>query len=190
MALTGAGISVPSGIPDFRTPGHRAVGERRPDGGCPLDAFCRDPASFWGFYGERFATLDGKRPNPAHTALVRMERAGLLQAVITQNVDMLHRRAGTSELIEVHGSIATCSCSACREAAELQDVRERLRAAADGIPRCQACGAAMRPDVVLFGEMLHRARPWSGPTTCASAPGSCCASAPHSRPTRSPPCRC
>ena len=85
-----------------------------------------------------------------------MERAGLLQAVITQNVDMLHRRAGTRELVEVHGSIATCSCSACGERAELGVVRERLRESADGVPGCEACGAPMRPDVVLFGEVLPR----------------------------------
>jgi len=157
VALTGAGISVPSGIPDFRSPGTGLWENVDPMEVAHVDAFVRDPASFWGFYGERFATLEGKRPNGAHEALVRMERVGLLQAVITQNVDMLHRRAGTAELVEVHGSIATCSCSACGLPAELQDVRERLRRATDGIPRCQDCGAAMRPDVVLFGEMLPRA---------------------------------
>ncbi|HTY97379.1 MAG TPA: Sir2 family NAD-dependent protein deacetylase [Solirubrobacteraceae bacterium] len=157
VALTGAGISVPSGIPDFRSPGTGLWENVDPMEVAHVEAFVRDPGSFWSFYGERFATLEGKRPNAAHVALVRMERAGLLQAVITQNVDMLHSRAGTAELVEVHGSIATCSCSACGEAAELQDVRERLRSAADGVPRCERCGAAMRPDVVLFGEMLPRA---------------------------------
>ncbi len=157
VALTGAGISVPSGIPDFRSPGTGLWENVDPMEVAHIDAFVRDPSGFWGFYAERFATLEGKRPNDAHVALVRMERAGLLEAVITQNVDMLHRRAGTDELVEVHGSIATCSCSECGEQAELAAVRARLQQRADGVPRCQRCGAPMRPDVVLFGEMLPRA---------------------------------
>ena len=92
VALTGAGISVPSGIPDFRSPGTGLWENVDPMEVAHVDAFERDPAAFWGFYAERFATLEGKRPNAAHLALVRMERAGLLEAVITQNVDMLHRR--------------------------------------------------------------------------------------------------
>jgi len=157
VALTGAGISVPSGIPDFRSPGTGLWENVDPMEVAHIDAFVRDPCAFWGFYAERFATLEGKRPNGAHLALVRMERAGMLDAVITQNVDMLHRRAGTDELIEVHGSIATCSCAACAHPAPLQAVRERLRGAGGGVPRCERCGAPMRPDVVLFGEMLPRA---------------------------------
>ena len=74
--------------------------------------------------------------------------------MITQNVDMLHARAGSRELVEVHGSIATCSCSECRLSVGLEDARARLREAADGVPRCACCGAALRPDVVLFGELL------------------------------------
>jgi NAD-dependent protein deacetylase/lipoamidase len=154
VALTGAGISVPSGIPDFRSPQTGLWNKVDPMQVAHIDAFIRDPVSFWGFYAERFTTLQDKRPNGAHHALVRMERAGKLDAVITQNVDTLHRRAGTRELVEVHGSIATCSCSACGRAAPLEDVRPRMRAEADGVPRCEACGAALRPDVVLFGELL------------------------------------
>jgi len=157
VALTGAGISVPSGIPDFRSPGTGLWENVDPMEVAHIDAFVRDPAAFWGFYGQRFATLEGKRPNGAHRALVRMEQAGLLRAVITQNVDMLHRKAGTGDLIEVHGSIATCSCSACSHPAPLEVARERLLEAGDGVPRCERCGSPMRPDVVLFGEMLPRA---------------------------------
>jgi NAD-dependent deacetylase len=157
VALTGAGISVPSGIPDFRSPGTGLWERVDPMEVAHVDAFARDPVAFWGFYAERFTTLEDKRPNGAHLALVQMERAGMLDAVVTQNVDMLHRKAGTHELIEVHGSIASCSCSACGLSEPLADVRERLRAdreAGDGVPRCRECGAAMRPDVVLFGELL------------------------------------
>jgi NAD-dependent deacetylase len=157
VALTGAGISVPSGIPDFRSPGTGLWEMVDPMEVAHIDAFREDPARFWSFYGERFATLGGKQPNGAHLALVEMERRGVLDAVITQNVDMLHRRAGTRELIEVHGSIATCSCPACGGGVPLEAARELVRAAADGVPRCERCAAALKPDVVLFGEMLPAA---------------------------------
>ncbi|HEY4830050.1 MAG TPA: Sir2 family NAD-dependent protein deacetylase, partial [Solirubrobacteraceae bacterium] len=118
-----------------------------------IDVFRRDPARFWGFYGQRFQTLEDKRPNRAHAALVALERAGLLDAVITQNIDRLHARAGTERLIEVHGSIAQSSCLVCGRQYELGDVRARHEGAADGVPRCE-CGSALKPGVVLFGEFL------------------------------------
>ncbi len=154
VALTGAGISVPSGIPDFRTPGTGLWEKVDPMEVAHIDAFRRDPVRFWSFYGQRFATLEDKEPNGAHRALAAMEQRGLLDAVITQNVDMLHRRAGTRELIEVHGSIASCSCPTCGASAPLERVRARLEGAADGVPRCEACEEPVKPDVVLFGEML------------------------------------
>jgi NAD-dependent deacetylase len=152
VALTGAGISVPSGIPDFRSPGTGLWEKVDPMEVAHIDAFRRDPERFWSFYGQRFASLRDKRPNGAHEALVELERRGKLDAVITQNIDMLHRRAGTRELIEVHGSIAHASCLDCAAAFELEEARERL--AADGaVPRCD-CGRPLKPDVVLFGELL------------------------------------
>jgi NAD-dependent deacetylase len=154
VALTGAGISVPSGIPDFRTPGTGLWERVDPIEVAHIDAFNDDPARFWRFYGERFATLAGKQPNGAHLALVALEQQGRLDAVITQNVDMLHARAGTRRLLEMHGSIATCGCPACGSRVTLEAARELLRSAADGVPRCADCGGALKPDVVLFGEML------------------------------------
>jgi NAD-dependent protein deacetylase/lipoamidase len=154
VALTGAGISVPSGIPDFRSPRTGLWEKVDPMEVAHIDAFRSDPARFWSFYGERFASLRSKQPNDAHLALAELERRGLLDAVITQNIDMLHRRAGTRELIEVHGSIATCSCLTCPGAVELELVRGRLSAAPDGVPRCEHCRAPLKPDVVLFGELL------------------------------------
>jgi NAD-dependent protein deacetylase/lipoamidase len=157
VALTGAGISVPSGIPDFRGRAGTQKGmweEVDPMEVAHIDAFRRDPVRFWSFYGQRFATLGGKRPNGAHDALVALERHGLLDAVITQNIDMLHRTAGTRELIEMHGSIASCSCLACGMHVSLQEVGVRLGRAADGVPRCDDCVQALKPDVVLFGELL------------------------------------
>ncbi|HEV7584893.1 MAG TPA: NAD-dependent deacylase [Solirubrobacteraceae bacterium] len=154
VALTGAGISVPSGIPDFRTPGTGLWERVDPMEVAHIDAFREDPARFWSFYGERFATLAGKQPNGAHLALVALEQQGRLEAVITQNVDMLHSRAGSRRLVEMHGSIATCSCPACGSGVALEAARALLRSAADGVPRCAGCGGALKPDVVLFGEML------------------------------------
>jgi NAD-dependent deacetylase len=157
VALTGAGVSVPSGIPDFRSPGTGIWEKVDPMQVAHIDAFRDDPVRFWGFYGERFATLESKQPNGAHRALVEMEQHGLLDAVITQNVDMLHRRAGTRELIEIHGSIAGCSCLSCPGSVPLEEVRRRLAGDPQGVPRCASCGAPIKPDVVLFGEMLPAA---------------------------------
>ncbi len=156
LALTGAGISVPSGIPDFRSPGTGLWANVDPMEVAHIDVFRREPERFWQFYGHRFAALRDKRPNGAHHALAELERRGVVEAVVTQNIDGLHRAAGTRDLIEVHGSIATSSCLDCGARLALPAVRERLGAAADGVPRCD-CGAALKPDVVLFGEFLPEA---------------------------------
>lgn len=151
VALTGAGISVPSGIPDFRTPGTGIWENVDPMEVAHIDAWRANPERFWSFYGHRFQTLGDKRPNGAHEALAELERRGLLDAVITQNIDMLHRRAGTVELVEVHGSIATCSCLSCGERVESSVVSAQLGGAS--VPLC-SCGDPRKPDVVLFGEFL------------------------------------
>jgi NAD-dependent deacetylase len=153
VALTGAGISVPSGIPDFRSPGTGLWANVNPMEVAHIDAFHRDPERFWSFYGRRFQTLEHKRPNRAHLALAELEQAGLLEAVITQNIDRLHARAGTRNLVEVHGTIAHSSCLVCGLRYELEDVRARQAGSRDGVPRCD-CGAPLKPDVVLFGEWL------------------------------------
>jgi NAD-dependent deacetylase len=153
VALTGAGISVPSGIPDFRTPGTGLWANVDPMEVAHIDVFRDHPERFWHFYGERFASLRSVEPNAAHRALVELERAGHLAAVITQNIDMLHRRAGTRELVEVHGTIEHSSCLRCGTRYALEDVRARQGAADDGVPRCD-CGQPLKPDVVLFGEYL------------------------------------
>ena len=151
VALTGAGISVPSGIPDFRSPGTGLWQNVDPMEVAHIDAFHRDPQRFWSFYGQRFQTLEEKQPNRAHRVLAALEAAGRLEAVITQNVDCLHGRAGSREVVEVHGSIRSSSCLACGARYELENVRER--GDREGIPRCD-CGQPLKPDVVLFGEYL------------------------------------
>lgn len=153
VALTGAGISVPSGIPDFRSRGTGLWANVDPMEVAHIDAFRRDPERFWRFYGGRFQTLEHKQPNGAHVALARLEQAGLLAAVVTQNIDQLHARAGSRELIEVHGTIGHSSCLRCGASYPLAEVRARQAKDERGIPRCD-CGEALKPDVVLFGEYL------------------------------------
>jgi NAD-dependent deacetylase len=156
VALTGAGISVPSGIPDFRTPQTGLWANVDPMEVAHISVWRRDPGTFWGFYGQRFSVLDGKQPNGAHRALAELERRGALDAVVTQNIDGLHAAAGTSDPIEVHGSVATASCLADGASYPLAEVRRRLEADPGGIPRCD-CGRPLKPDVVLFGELLPEA---------------------------------
>jgi NAD-dependent deacetylase len=151
VALTGAGISVPSGIPDFRTPGTGLWENVDPMQVAHIDAFHRDTARFWSFYRPRFAELGAKQPNQAHVALAELESRGLLDAVITQNIDRLHQKAGARSVIEVHGSIQTSSCTTCGTSYALEAVEALFDE--DGIATC-GCMGKVKPDVVLFGEFL------------------------------------
>jgi NAD-dependent deacetylase len=153
LVLTGAGVSVPSGIPDFRSPGTGIWEKVNPMEVAHIDAFRREPDRFWQFYGERFASLVDVEPNPAHLAIAELERRGLIRGVVTQNVDRLHRRAGSRNVIEVHGSIEWSVCPECGGRVSLERVLEVL-AEHPGAPECTACIAPLKPDVVLFGEML------------------------------------
>ena len=117
-----------------------------------IDVFERDPARFWSYYRPRFHSLGDKRPNAAHEALAELETRGLLAGVITQNIDRLHRAAGSREVVEVHGSIETSTCRGCAASYGMEEVDDLFDA--EGIAACDACGGAVKPDVVLFGEML------------------------------------
>ena len=153
VVLTGAGVSVPSGIPDFRSPGTGLWEKVNPMDVAHIDVFRREPDRFWHFYSQRFAALGDKVPNGAHEALAELERRGLIEGVITQNIDRLHRRAGSKNVIEVHGSIDTCSCPECGGRVELERVVKIIEEH-PGAPECDACIAPLKPDVVLFGELL------------------------------------
>lgn len=153
VALTGAGVSVPSGIPDFRSPGTGLWEKVDPMKVAHIDAFTSDPQAFWRFYSQRFQSLSDKEPNRAHEALAELERAEMLEAVITQNIDQLHRRAGSQRVIEVHGTIASSSCLSCGARYPIEEVRGRHAADPEGVPRCDL-GHPLKPDVVLFGELL------------------------------------
>jgi len=153
VVLTGAGISVPSGIPDFRSPGTGLWENVDPMEVAHIDAWRRDPDRFWSFYGQRFASLVDKEPNDAHRAIAELERRGVVRAVVTQNIDRLHRLAGTERLIEVHGSIDQSVCLQCGGKVSIGRVVELL-GAGEGAPMCESCFLPLKPDVVLFGELL------------------------------------
>jgi NAD-dependent deacetylase len=152
VALTGAGVSVPSGIPDFRTPETGLWENVNPMEVAHIDVFERDPERFWSYYRPRFHSLGDKRPNAAHAALAELERRGLLEGVITQNIDRLHRAAGSRNVVEVHGSIETSSCVRCLESYGIEELDALFDAG--GVARCRSCGGPVKPDVVLFGELL------------------------------------
>ncbi len=145
--LTGAGISVESGIPDFRSRG--GLWERfDPAEYATIQAFRADPAKVWRMLAEMEAVLDAARPNPAHEALARLEQAGVVTGVITQNIDGLHQAAGSRKVVEFHGSHRTLSCLACGARISRNEARQR------GHPPACGCGALLKPDVVFFGEPI------------------------------------
>jgi NAD-dependent deacetylase len=154
VVLTGAGISVPSGIPDFRSPGKGIWETVDPMEVAHIDAFRRDPHRFWQFYSQRFMALRDKQPNRAHEIVAELERRGLVRAVITQNIDRLHRAAGSSDVIEVHGSISHSICLDCGGRFELDQVVAMIEREPESAPECTACVSPLKPDVVLFGELL------------------------------------
>lgn len=152
VALTGAGISVESGIPDFRSPGGLWT-KYDPLKYGTYEAFVNHPERFWEMARELNPTLENAEPNPAHYALAELERLGKCSAVITQNIDHLHQRAGTSEVLELHGTHRSGHCMKCKRPFTLEEMNELSR-----YGECVACcpddDAAIKPDVVLFGEPL------------------------------------
>src|SRR5918994_3025530 len=153
VALTGAGVSVPSGIPDFRTPETGLWANVDPMEVAHISVFEREPERFWSYYRPRFQALGDKAPNRAHEALAELERRGLVRGVITQNIDRLHRTAGSENVIEVHGSIEWCICEMCGGKVGYDDV-SRILAEGTPTPECTTCITPLKPKVVLFGEML------------------------------------
>lgn len=154
MVLTGAGVSTDSGIPDFRS----ASGiweEVDPFEVASIHAFRRDPVRVWGFYRQRIEVLRNATPNAAHETLAELERRGLVQAVVTQNIDTLHTRAGSDDVVEVHGSIRSAQCLGCLWTEPADAVLAQLEARA--APLCPRCGEVLKPGVVLFGELLPAA---------------------------------
>ena len=146
IALTGAGISVDSGIPDFRSPG--GLWDRfDPAVYAQLDTFLHHPEKSWEMFLEVEQVIASARPNPAHHALAVLEREGIVRSVITQNIDGLHQAAGSRSVREFHGTHSTLHCVECGQHYSRDVVRAEIP------PRC-ACGQALKPAVVLFGEAI------------------------------------
>jgi NAD-dependent protein deacetylase/lipoamidase len=138
-------------VPDFRSPSGMWA-EFDPREYATLGAFRADPEKVWRFYAPRFEMLTSVEPNPAHRALAEIERLGLVRAVVTQNIDLLHQRAGSQDVVEVHGSIRTSSCPACGASYPLAEVVPLIEE--HGAPPCPACGAILKPDVIFFDELM------------------------------------
>jgi NAD-dependent deacetylase len=154
VVLTGAGVSTESGIPDFRS-ASGIWAQYDPMEYATIEAFRRDPVKVWDFYARRLEVLRHAEPNAAHLALAALERDGYVEAVVTQNIDRLHERAGSRDVVEVHGSIRTSTCPACGEQASFDEVAAMLETAP--APTCARCGSVLKPDVVMFGELMPEA---------------------------------
>jgi NAD-dependent deacetylase len=149
-AFTGAGVSTLCGIPDFRGPQGLY---KQPDAERIFDIewFRRDPSIYYTGCRELIYGLKNYKPGPVHHAIARLERAGVVAGVITQNIDMLHQKAGSQTVYEVHGSplLHSCPCGRVKTFDEICALLERMP-----VPRCEACGEAYKPDITFFGEML------------------------------------
>jgi NAD-dependent deacetylase len=148
VVLTGAGISTESGIPDYRS--QTGLWTRvDPMEYASIEAFRSDPGKVWSHYGPRLEMLLAAEPNDGHRALAELEERGSVRAIVTQNIDMLHTRAGSRDVVEVHGSIRTASCQVCGMRYTVEQVLELLP-----FPKCRVCDGVLKPDVVFFGELL------------------------------------
>lgn len=150
VALTGAGISVGSGIPDFRSPGG-LWSVFSPDDYATLDVFYHNPAKAWELYRALGAILEGKLANAAHETLADLERQKMLSGIITQNIDNLHQQAGSKTVFEIHGDHQHLQCLHC---GALEKVHQRHYRASE-VPRCPKCEFPLKPNVVLFGEAVR-----------------------------------
>jgi len=153
VALTGAGISTSAGVPDFRGPeGLYITGKYDPAATFEIAGFLRDPAPFFAFTRDVMDLVGDLSPTPTHRILAELEAAGNLHTVVTQNVDPLHQRAGSKNVIGVHGGYWKSHCLTCRKAYSLDDLLRMLDR--EEVPHCD-CGGVVKPDVVLFGEPVH-----------------------------------
>lgn len=152
VALTGAGISTESGIPDFRSPGTGLWNRIDPMEYLSVDALYARPETFWKYFAEVFGPTLAAQPNAGHLALAKLEAAGFITGVITQNIDGLHQKAGSCTVYEVHGHLRTVHCQSCGRTYPMSEALALLKK--EPIPHCPECGGRVRPDVVLFGDMM------------------------------------
>lgn len=153
IVLTGAGISTESGIPDFR--GDSGIWKKyKPKIYGSIQSFLSDPTKFWKMAEEIAPTLFNAKPNTGHYAITDLEKMNIIKAVITQNIDELHQKAGTVIVYEVHGNINRFTCLGCRASYTKEQILNKLKKEKKSSPGCNYCGAPLKPSVVLFGENL------------------------------------
>jgi len=152
VVLTGAGISTDSGIPDFRSPGSGLWDKIDPMEALSTDVLYNSPKKFYNVGFSIITSMKDAAPNKAHYIVAKLEELGLIDLVVTQNIDGLHYKAGSRKVYEVHGTTRTCSCISCGEKYDTSPVEKKVRAG-EIPPKCR-CGGLIRPDVVLFGDML------------------------------------
>lgn len=153
IALTGAGVSTPSGLPDFRSPNSGLWQSVNPLEVASIYGFRRDPNAFFNWIRPLVDLVRRAEPNPAHIALARLEDLGYIKALITQNIDLLHARAGSRNMYEVHGNIRRATCVECFRSFPTEDFLEAFIETGD-LPYCADCGGLLKPNVILFGEQL------------------------------------
>jgi len=156
VVLTGAGISTPSGIPDFRSEGTGLWSHDEPMEVASLTTFRTHPERFFNWFRPLAGQIFNAQPNAAHFAFAEMEKAGTAHTIVTQNIDFLHQKAGSQHVIEMHGTLKTSSCTSCYKQFESKDFLQPF--IDDGrIPLCSNCNGILKPDVILFGEQLPQA---------------------------------
>ena len=165
-ALTGAGISTESGIPDYRSPG-TGLWEKMDQSVVSLDGFIRAPSRYYDYALELYPVRKAAKPNPAHFMLAELEKRGVLKGIITQNVDGLHQDAGSAEVHELHGSLRQAVCLDCSVLQPMDEVIEKV-IAGENPPLCPDCGGVLKPNAVFFGEMLPQV-PWQRSIELAGA---------------------
>jgi NAD-dependent deacetylase len=153
VALTGAGISTPSGIPDFRSPGTGLWQRVEPMEVASLSGFRHNPEQFYRWFQPLAALVASALPNPAHIALAKLQTSGYLSAIVTQNIDGLHTQAGAQIVLEVHGSLRSLTCTSCYQqvpsSAIMADYIDHGK-----MPRCPSCGSVLKPDIILYEEQM------------------------------------
>ena len=153
VILSGAGISTPSGIPDFRSPASGLWRRSEPEAVASLDSFCRNPQAFYTWLRPLLLKIAQASPNPAHQAVARLESQGRVQAVITQNIDGLHQQAGSRRVLELHGRLRQATCLHCGRHTPTEGLIDAFLATGS-VPACPHCRGLLKPDVVLYGEQL------------------------------------
>jgi len=157
VALTGAGISTESGIPDYRSP-ETGLWEKMDQSVVSLDGFTRAPSRYYDYSLELYPVRKAAKPNPAHYMLVELENRGALKGIITQNVDGLHQDAGSGHVHELHGSLRQAVCLDCSVLQSMDEAMERV-ILGENPPLCTECGGVLKPNAVFFGEALPL-MPW------------------------------